>query len=315
MDLFGSVMFPDKTMDSVPCMYLQFLRHLDEPWEYNWGSAVLAYLYRELSSACMTTTNSISGPLLLLQMWSWTRFPIGRPKPAAPHLPLGGVDPSERHAFGVKWTTRHIWTDNTHLGGVSHFRDDLSDLVDGAVNWLAYKEHENDWNAQVYKDQKYFMARGALIHFWIVTQHYPDRVMRQYSLYQVVPPPAPEPWEWHKMYNKIKHDKGRASTISRDWRDRHKLIIECQMIIIEESRPWTVDPQYKQWYMSRGMPTMHMTADEQAVLDQPLEDPPQNEVENLSYQPRSCKTARLDILPEIGNRNTVFQVALCSFVL
>lgn len=77
MDLFGSIMFPDKTMDSVPCMYLQFLRHLDQPWEYNWGSAVLAYLYRELSSACMSTTNSISGPLLLLQMWSWTRFPIG----------------------------------------------------------------------------------------------------------------------------------------------------------------------------------------------------------------------------------------------
>lgn len=217
----------------------------------------------------------------------------GRPRPAAPHSPLGGVVLSERHAFGVKWTTRHIWIDNTHSGGPSHFRDQFDDLVAGAVNWLPYKENENGWNEQVYKDQTHFLARGGLVHFWIVSFYYPDRVMRQFSLYQMVPPPAPEPWERHMRYNKIEHAKGRASTKSRNWRQRHKRIIDSYMFLIEESRPWIDEVQYEAWYMSRGMPTVHVTADDQAVLDEPLEEPPQNEVDNLSHQPQSFKTARL----------------------
>lgn len=79
MDLFGSIMFPDKTGDSVAAMYLQFIRRLDRPANLNWGNAVLAYLYRQLSEGCLKSVASISGPLLLLQMWSWTRFPIGMP--------------------------------------------------------------------------------------------------------------------------------------------------------------------------------------------------------------------------------------------
>ena len=80
MDLFGSIMFPDKTGDVVPAMYLQFLYNLDKPQKYDWGSAVLAVLYRQLSEACLSKTDSIAGPLLLLQMWSWTRLPVGMNK-------------------------------------------------------------------------------------------------------------------------------------------------------------------------------------------------------------------------------------------
>ena len=72
MDLFGSVMFPDKTGDAVPAMYLQFLYNLDKPQKYDWGCAVLAVLYRQLSEACLSKTDMVAGPLLLLQMWSWT---------------------------------------------------------------------------------------------------------------------------------------------------------------------------------------------------------------------------------------------------
>ena len=45
MDLFGSVMFADKTGDAVPAMYLQFLYNLDKPQKYDWGCAVLVVLY------------------------------------------------------------------------------------------------------------------------------------------------------------------------------------------------------------------------------------------------------------------------------
>jgi hypothetical protein len=66
MDLFGSVMFPDSSADGVPAMYLQFISDLETPREYNWGGAVLAHLYRELSRACHAGADTIAGPMLLL---------------------------------------------------------------------------------------------------------------------------------------------------------------------------------------------------------------------------------------------------------
>ena len=116
MDLFGSVMFPDSSADGVPAMYLQFITDLETPREYNWGGAVLALLYRELSRACHAGADTIAGPMLLLQIWSWTRFAVGRPIPRSEPPPFGGADEDTRNAFGVKWTTFHLWPENTHLG-------------------------------------------------------------------------------------------------------------------------------------------------------------------------------------------------------
>jgi hypothetical protein len=116
MDLFGSVMFPDACTGGVPIMYLQFLEDLGpRQVDYNWGGAVLACLYRELSRACRGKTASINGPLLLLQMWYWTRFPLGRPRPKN-DLPFGGEAGLERLAFGAKWTIPHVWEGNPLRG-------------------------------------------------------------------------------------------------------------------------------------------------------------------------------------------------------
>jgi Plant mobile domain len=82
LDLFGSVIFLNNSADSVPVVYLSFLDDmLNIPKEgYDWGHAVLSCLYFNLSRSCLEPADCIAGPLLLLQMWSWTRFPIGRPR-------------------------------------------------------------------------------------------------------------------------------------------------------------------------------------------------------------------------------------------
>jgi Plant mobile domain len=49
MDLFGTLLFLDSTWIGVPAMYLQFLTDLEHPQRYNWGAAVLALLYHNLS--------------------------------------------------------------------------------------------------------------------------------------------------------------------------------------------------------------------------------------------------------------------------
>ncbi|XP_048574814.1 uncharacterized protein LOC125556055 [Triticum urartu] len=73
-------LFPDSTGKNAPWMWLKALTVFDRKW--SWGSATLAYLYRQLEDACCRITGSagIGGNMLLLSVWSWERLPIGCPK-------------------------------------------------------------------------------------------------------------------------------------------------------------------------------------------------------------------------------------------
>uniref|UniRef100_A0A2N9GHS8 Aminotransferase-like plant mobile domain-containing protein n=1 Tax=Fagus sylvatica TaxID=28930 RepID=A0A2N9GHS8_FAGSY len=52
--------------------------------EYSWGGAALAWMYRELCRACEIPAKDIAGPLILVQMWAWERFPHMVPELVAP---------------------------------------------------------------------------------------------------------------------------------------------------------------------------------------------------------------------------------------
>jgi Plant mobile domain len=74
LDLFGSVMFPNNSADSVTAVYLSFIDDMLNVLEesYDWGQTILSCLYFNLSRSCLELADCIAGPLLLLQMWSWT---------------------------------------------------------------------------------------------------------------------------------------------------------------------------------------------------------------------------------------------------
>lgn len=78
----GSFLFPDSSGNTISWIFLDILR---QPWEniaaYSWGSAVLAWTYRQLCDACRRTSNyaNLGGCSYLLQVWCWERWPVGRP--------------------------------------------------------------------------------------------------------------------------------------------------------------------------------------------------------------------------------------------
>ena len=82
MHLFGCVLFPDGTGDTASWMYLPCLTDWHMAGGYSWGSAILGYLYRQLCEACRwnSTHPSLGGCVYLLQLWMWSRIPVGRPK-------------------------------------------------------------------------------------------------------------------------------------------------------------------------------------------------------------------------------------------
>ena len=94
-NFLGSFLFPDASGNNISWMFVDIL---NQPWEniagYSWGSAVLAWTYRQLCEACRRTSTAgyLGGCAYLLQVWIWERWPIGRP---------GGLDMAIRDAMPV----------------------------------------------------------------------------------------------------------------------------------------------------------------------------------------------------------------------
>ena len=80
--LFGGFLFPDGSGNTISWMILPIV---GQQWEniaqYSWGSATLAWMYRQLCDACRQIANdsNLGGCAYLLQIWIWQRFPVGRP--------------------------------------------------------------------------------------------------------------------------------------------------------------------------------------------------------------------------------------------
>ncbi|WKA01454.1 hypothetical protein VitviT2T_019735 [Vitis vinifera] len=57
-------------------MFLPLLEDFGVTGTYSWGSACLAWLYREMCQASHIDAHDVSGPLILLQLWILDRFPF-----------------------------------------------------------------------------------------------------------------------------------------------------------------------------------------------------------------------------------------------
>ena len=82
--LLADTIFADKFGDRVHMMWLQMLSDLRNPPQYSWGSACLAWLYRELCRVTDRGASQIGGALLLVQYWAWFRFPFLFPRKDLP---------------------------------------------------------------------------------------------------------------------------------------------------------------------------------------------------------------------------------------
>ena len=56
-------------------MFLPLLEKFATAERYSCGSAILAYLYKELHEAMNYRVRDIGGTSILLQFWAWHRFP------------------------------------------------------------------------------------------------------------------------------------------------------------------------------------------------------------------------------------------------
>jgi hypothetical protein len=119
MWLLGRVMFTSTHGNTVDERYIGVAREIADARRYgdiqqrSWGSAVLAATVRALCEACQrdSASSGLTGCPIFLHLWSFERFPIGRPD----------VDFGRRYeddlyhgsnvdapTFGTLWTRRQV---------------------------------------------------------------------------------------------------------------------------------------------------------------------------------------------------------------
>jgi hypothetical protein len=120
MWLLGKVMFTENHGNTISARYIRIAMEIANATTANhitqrsWGSAVLAATYRGMCKGCQLVApkSALLGCPLLLQLWSWERFPIGRPDTMAekpyPLDEMFDVDGIDMPTFGTLWTRRKV---------------------------------------------------------------------------------------------------------------------------------------------------------------------------------------------------------------
>ena len=115
--LFGCIMFNNSHGDSVDRVIMPYAREIADAAEedvptWSWGSAMLAAMYRGLCDAFSKTNENaiLTGCPLLLQLWAYEMFAVGRP--VVDHSPypldLYGQFDDDRPTMGTLWCGRQV---------------------------------------------------------------------------------------------------------------------------------------------------------------------------------------------------------------
>ncbi|KAF8762429.1 hypothetical protein HU200_009389 [Digitaria exilis] len=168
---------------------------LDDLPQYSWGSAVLAATYRGLCKCVMKVSADepiFVGCPMLLQLWSYERFPVGRP--------LINLDPytdlSADHDEVDMPTMGSLWCLRKTKKSYPDFVGQFDALVDTDVRWTPYSPADvaarapNGLSSLCLRDQQYWMTRKPVIYDIHIEEYHVHRVMRQFGLHQDFPVPV-----------------------------------------------------------------------------------------------------------------------------
>ncbi|KAL0358507.1 UNVERIFIED_CONTAM: Serine/threonine-protein phosphatase 7 long form [Sesamum angustifolium] len=113
--LLGGTMCPDSSGNLVSLLYLAKLEDIVAARNYSWGSAVLAFLYRELCNASEKGKAAIGGALQFVQIWAWSRIIPLCPGLGAPRVHMGQHQIDNNRVlpgapYGAMWNCEHTFT-------------------------------------------------------------------------------------------------------------------------------------------------------------------------------------------------------------
>ncbi|KAL0320064.1 UNVERIFIED_CONTAM: Serine/threonine-protein phosphatase 7 long form [Sesamum radiatum] len=223
MLLLGGLMCPDSSGNMVPLLYLSKLEEISAARNYSWGSAVLAFLYRELCHVSLKAKAAIGGALQLLQIWAWSCIIPLSPSLGVERLYMDQVQVNidrflPAAPYGAIWNCRHNFT-RTVRTTVRVIRDILDNMQEDQFIWQPY-DMDSDRIMAYAADftPELWRSTCPLIFYAIVEIHHPERVLRQFGMRQNIP-------EMPDSRDMTLHQISRKARTGTDWGVQHILHI------------------------------------------------------------------------------------------
>lgn len=191
LGLLANILFPDTSGDTTNAHWVCLLEgSAEEIAEYNWGSAVLAYLYRAMCKACKIGVRGVAGCVLLLQLWAYEHLHIGRPTYSLRDLPV--VEAANmRMCLGWTWAIAVRQTGKNPTHSLVLYRDMLDRQTEDDIIWQPYTEDRIEHtHPNCIDENELYLRELALICFHVIEHYYPSRVMRQFGYGQPIPTPV-----------------------------------------------------------------------------------------------------------------------------
>ncbi|KAK1609688.1 hypothetical protein QYE76_033361 [Lolium multiflorum] len=242
--MISRTLFPDSGGKLAHWCWLKALTVLDDRW--SWGTAALAYLYRQLDEACRRTgsktgSGGIGGCMLLLSVWSWDRLSVGRPR-ALKETPW----PHHPHFPDREPTWAYLW-------------DNVSEMTSDPM--VMYSSTLRSWTL-------------LPLSRWNGS-HMPQRVMRQFGLYQECPPM----WQdTDKALHRLDRQRQRKIT---NWPVHHRGHIAAFQHCLEAARnagpeqivphDFTAFNKYLEWFHQNTRIELVKRAYREEILDDPIQ--------------------------------------------
>ncbi|KAE8768951.1 hypothetical protein D1007_59520 [Hordeum vulgare] len=192
--VISRTIFADGTGKNAPWMWLKALTVFDN--KFSWGSAALAYLYRQLDDACRRTTKDggVGGCMLLLSVWSWEYLPVGRPKSTQWNTWDDHGNLVRQPTWAYKWDLVSEVASAVNLL-YKQYTNEMDSLTPEQVEWQPYgvgpnfgDAHTFELNPLCVQEKHLWLMRCPLICNWAVEFHLPHCVMHQFGFFQPHPP-------------------------------------------------------------------------------------------------------------------------------
>lgn len=282
LSLLCGVLFPDGT-GRMSLIYLPLIADLSRVSTYSWASAVLAFLYRSLCSVASShNIKNIGGSLLLLQLWSWERFHVGRPLVRSPLCTEMGIE-HDLPPIGFRWVGSRTQSESANRC-LKQYRDELNVQRVDQVKWEPYLQVESSTLPPLCtRDADLWLTQAPLINFPIVEMYLPERVMRQFGLRQCIPPPfRPTLQSLHRISRRGKERENWEEThheYIQEWEARRQRIFRDT----EQYDPSSYE-EYLRWYSgaTRRYLVPATSDDGEAGPSAPIDD-----FSDLQYQAKS----------------------------
>uniref|UniRef100_A0ACD5THH0 Uncharacterized protein n=1 Tax=Avena sativa TaxID=4498 RepID=A0ACD5THH0_AVESA len=306
--VLSRTLFADSGGRTAQWMWLKALANWDS--NISWGSAALAYLYRQLDDACRRAGENagIGGAMVLLSIWSWERLPVGRPKEVGHHpWPAYNRNPLRQPTWAYKWDVVSEMTSDVDAMYLK-YTNEFDAITPEQVGWEPYGCGDEfgiapgfDINPKCLEEQSLWLMCCPLICNWAIEFHMPQRVMRQFGLFQCNPPVWKDTdKELHRL------DRKRKRKI-KNWDHHHRRHVMDFLICVENARQteWNSGRahcpvafnNYIHWFLGSTRVSICPPSYEEEILEEPVQ------FDELSYTQYNRQVRRGTDIPLSSSLN------------